>query len=648
MKLPDYSIGRVFDRFPVWISQTKVVIQREGIGGFVKRFFGKLYRFIFLSGNPHRMQNHFYSEWRENIEGRYLNDEYMEHLGKKITKGPKFSIILPVWNKPIEMEEKALKSILSQKYENWEICISDGSSENIEETVEFLKNFQKLHSDKVKLRFLDDKLRNKINIIENRNNCLDMAEGDYCILMDCDDELSENCILELAWAIQNNPDTAFLYSDFDKIDPEGNRSNPSFWPDWSPHTILSMMYTTHVRCVQTELLRKLGGMRKGTEGADDWDRVLRLSEIVKPNQIVHVPKILYHWRLYSGSTSMPNSGAKDWVYEKQRKVLEDWLKRNKEEGEIIEGTFQGSWRIKFAIKDSPKISIIIPFKDKVDMTKRCVVSIEEKTKYDNYEIVLVDNRSEEDETKAYLDSVKGKHTVLKYDEPYSFGKLNNWAVEQVNGAHILLLNNDTEVIKEGWLSAMLEYSQREEVGAVGAKLLYSDDKIQHGGIVVGLGGAAAHSHRLLRGDMPGYNGWLVNVVNYMAITGACLMIKRELFLSMEGFAPEFDPAYQDVDLGIRLYEKGYWNVYTPYAELYHHESITRFSDINKEKLEGDEINAKKLAKKWPQYLGPDFCNDPFYNPNLSCVHEDYRIRTTWHPEDWGKRVGLIYGDIRHS
>jgi O-antigen biosynthesis protein len=634
--------GHVIHRIPVWVSQAKTILFREGPLNLFKRGFRKLYRFVFFRGDPHRMHRFNYGDWMKNIEARYLNHDYMEKLGKKLSVSPTFSIIMPVWNKPVAMIEQALSSILAQKYKNWEICISDGSSENIDETVLFLKEFQNKHKDKVKLRFLSDDVRQRINIIENRNNCLDMAEGEYCVIMDCDDELSENCLLELAWEIEKHPDAAFIYSDFDKIDLKGERSDPSFWPDWSPHTILSMMYTTHVRCIRTEIFRELGGVREGTEGADDWDLVLHLAEKVEPNQIQHIPKILYHWRIYPGSTAMSNSGAKNWAYDNQKKVLEDWLQRNEEKGEVVKGSFEGAWRVKFAIRGNPKISVIIPFKDGVSYTKRCVSSIEEKTTYDNYDIVLVDNQSEEVETKEYLAAMSMKHIVLSYDKPYSFGKLNNWAASQVNGDHILLLNNDTEVINGEWMSAMLEYSQRDEVGAVGGKLLYPDGRIQHAGVIVGLGGAAAHSHRLLDSRLPGYNGWTVNVMNFLAVTAACLMIKRELFLEeMGGFLPEFDPAYQDVDLGIRLYEAGYWNVFTPYARLYHFESATRFSSRNKEKLTRDEENAEKLRKKWSKYVDIDFCDDPFYNPNLSSSHEDFRLKNTWYPEEWGERIGLV-------
>ncbi len=356
------------------------------------------------------------------------------------------------------------------------------------------------------------------------------------------------------------------------------------------------MHTTHVTCYRTELIKKLGGLRKGTEGAQDWDLVLRLSE--QTNKIVHIPKILYHWRVYKGSTARKNSGAKDWVDKAQKKVLTDWIKRNNLKAEVIEGAFQGSWRIKYSIKNSPGVSIIIPFRDKVIYLEKCVKSILEKTIYDNYEIVIINNRSIKKSTLAYLETISKmeKIKVLNYDEAFHFGKLNNWAVEHVDCEYVLLLNNDVEVINEEWLNAMLEYAQLPEVGEVGAKLLYPDGKIQHAGIGVGLGGAAAHPHRMLSGDGFGFQGWLVNPRNVIAVTAACMMIKRNLFLEIGSFDPQFDPAYQDVDFGIRLYEKGYWNVYTPYARLCHYESVTRFASDYTDTLTKDAENAVKLRK----------------------------------------------------
>lgn len=635
----DYGWRRLKARLPVWFAQGRTIARREGYIGLIKRSARKISRFAVYGGDPSRFHRLYYGDWMKNIESRYLNEDYMDKLKNEIGKGPFFSIVFPTWNKDIHLYEKALESVQNQVYDKWELCISDASTENINETRSFLKGYAEKNKGKVKYSYLEDPP--KINLIENSVNAVSLAEGEYLVFMDCDDELSQNCLLELAWAIQQNPDLQFIYSDFDKIDMEGNRFDPSFWPDWSPHMILTQMYTTHVTCYRKDIFDEIGGLRKGTVGAQDWDLVLRLSEQIDPKRIAHIPKILYHWRMYPGSTALANSGDKDWAYENQKQVLEDWIERNDEDAEVIPEESQINLRVKFRVKKNPLVSIIIPFRDEVAHLKRCIRSIEERTEYKNYELLLVDNQSSEEETHGFLNEVRNKHRVLSYDHPFHFGKINNWAAEQSKGEHVLFLNNDTEVITGEWLSALLEYSQRDEVGAVGAKLLYPDGRIQHAGVIVGLGGAAAHSHRMFRGNLPGYNGWLVSVRNVLAVTGACMMMKRDLFQDVGGFDKEFDPGYQDVDIGIRLYERGYWNVYTPYAQLYHYESVTRFSDENREKLERDEENAVKLRRKWPKYVDKDFSGDPFYNPNLSSSHEDFRIQTEWYPEDWGKRVGVV-------
>ena len=599
MKLFDI-IERVFKRIPIYKQQFKTLVKKEGLKSTLLKIWKKLWRFILSGGESSKLMKLQYAEWMQNVEAKYLNENSMKKDLKSVSKDIKFSIVFPVWNKKREMLKMALDSITNQVYGNWEICISDGSSEQIAETEKFLKSFQKEYSGKVRLEFLDNGLRKRINIIENSNKAISMATGQYLVFMDCDDELSPNCLLELAKGIQKNPDVEFLYSDFDKIDEGGNRFDPSFWPSWSPHTLTAQMYTTHVTCYRKDVLKRLGGLMKGTEGAQDWDLVLRYVTEYEGNwKVSHIPKILYHWRVHAASTALAHSGSKDWAYDNQKKVLERYLVRRELAGKVLEGPFQGSWRVKFDIIGNPKVSIVIPTCDKLNYLKRAVDSIKEKTAYTNYEIVIVNNRSKEKETLEYFKEIEKEDRirVINFDEPFHFGKLYNWASRQVDGAYMLLLNNDIKVLNRGWLTSMLEWCQLPEVGSVGAKLYYENRKIQHAGVLVGAGGAAAHSHRLMSGEAFGYQGAVVNIRNYLAVTGACLMIRRNMFLDMGGFDEQFDPAYQDVDLGIRLYEEGLFNVYTPYAELIHYESVTRFDDENKEKLEKDEVNAEKLIKK---------------------------------------------------
>lgn len=615
---------RIVQRLPIYFKQLVSSFRKNGILNTLKRVLKKIFRFIVTGGDGSKLMRISYGEWMRNVESKYLNEDSMKEDLGKLKVNPKFSIIFPVWNKSEDMLQKALDSIVNQVYTNWEICISDGSTKNVKETRKFLKKFAKEYGEKVKFSTIDIE---GINIIENTNNALSMATGEYVVFMDCDDEISENCLLELAKGIGNNPEVEFLYSDFDKIDESGKRFDPSFWPDWSPHTLTAQMYTTHITCYKREVVEDLGGLVKGSEGAQDWDLVMRY--LTRGNwKVLHIPKILYHWRVYPGSTALAGSGAKDWAYENQRGVLERYLERRKMKGEVLEGPFAGAWRVKFDIVGNPKVSIVIPTKDKVEYLERAIESIKEHTKYGNYEIVVVNNRSEEVEAEEYFKKiVKDGVKVLNFDQPFHFGKLYNWAAREIDGEYMLVLNNDVKVLNDGWLESMLEWCQLPEVGSVGAKLYYPDGKIQHAGVIVGAGGAAAHSHRLEDGEYFGYEGCVVNVRNYLAVTGACMMVRRELFLDMGGFDEQFDPAYQDVDFGIRLYdERGLFNVYTPYAELVHYESVSRFDSRNKEKLEKDTVNAEKLKEKWSKYIYERGGNDPFYNDNLSYTHEDFRIR----------------------
>jgi len=621
-------MARVKDRIPLYKEDFGKDLKRYGFFKAVFLFLKRIFSFFRNRINPEAVRDFQYNKWMENIESKYLNEESLKKEKTRVGEFTKFSIILPVWNPSLEFLQQALDSVTNQVYTNWELCISDGSSKNIKEVSEFLETFKNKYPKKVKLSNLSKEEREEVNIVKNTNNAIDMATGDYIVFMDCDDELSVNALLELAKAVERNPNAEFIYSDFDKIDERGNRFAPSFWPDFSPHLLTSQMYTAHITCYKREIIHKLGGLREGTDGAQDWDLVLRYMRL-KNNRdfkdVVHIPKILYHWRLTEGSTALSGKKAKSWAYDNQEKVLKDYLKRRDMEGEVVEGVYDGSWRIRYGIKGNPRVSIVIPFKDKIELLKIAVPSILEKTKYDNYEIVLVNNQSKEKETLTYLDEInKDKRIkVLNYDKPYHFGKIYNWAVDQIDSEYMLMLNNDIKVDSEGWLTSMLELCQLPEVGLVGSRLYYPDGRIQHAGIVVGLGNCAGHAYRTTPGHTHGFDSPVVNIKNYLSVTCACAMIKTKLFKELGGFDERLEPVFQDVDLGIKLYDGGYYNVYTPYSELIHYESVSRLNKGELSNTTEDEKCAKIIKDKWSEY----FKNDPFYNPNLSKKHEDFRIRT---------------------
>jgi GT2 family glycosyltransferase len=621
-------ISRVKDRIPLYKEDFSKDVERYGFFKALFLFLKRIFSFFRNRINPAAVRDFQYNKWMENIESKYFNDGSLKKEKERVGQEVKFSIVIPVWNVKRDILKSALDSITNQVYENWEICISDGSNKNIVETEKFLTSFKKEYPQKVKLGFLDKALRKGVNIVENSNNAIDMATGEYVVFMDCDDTLSVNALLELAKVVERNPNAEFIYSDFDKIDDRGRRFAPSFWPDFSPHLLTSQMYTAHITCYRRDIIQELEGLREGTDGAQDWDLVLRYMTL-KNNRdfdnVVHIPKILYHWRITDGSTALSGKKAKSWAYDRQKTVLEDYLQRRGMDGEMVEGIYDGSWRVRYEIKGNPKVSIVIPFKDKVELLKTAVPSILEKTKYNNYEIVLVDNQSKEEKTFKYLEEISKDERVrvIKYDNPYHFGKIYNWAVEQIDSEYMLMLNNDIKVESDEWLTSMLELCQLPEVGLVGSKLYYPDGRIQHAGIVVGLGNCAGHAYRTTSGHTHGFDSPIVNIKNYLSVTCACAMIKTKLFKEVGGFDERLEPVFQDVDLGIKLYDRGYYNVYTPYSELIHYESASRLKKNQVSDSVEDEKCAKIIKDKWSRY----FNNDPFYNPNLSKKHEDFRIRT---------------------
>lgn len=628
MQTRNTLISRIKERIPLYKEDFKKDSKEYGFFKAIYFFFLRMIKFVLNRTNSSAVRDSQFYIWINKFESEYLNEEKLKKELENLEENIKFSIIFPVWNKSVEMLKDALDSVENQIYTNWEICISDGSNKDIEETKKFLETFKEKYTEKVKLSFLSDDLREKINLIENTNQAISTSTGEYLVFMDCDDELSINCLLELAKEIKKNPNTEFLYSDFDKIDEEGNRFAPSFWPDFSPHLITSQMYTTHVTCYKKSVLEQIGLLRENTVGAQDWDIVLRymaLKNFKDFKNVIHIPKILYHWRVYEGSTALSGRKAKNWAYENQKSVLEEHLKRRKMKGSVESGYYDGSWRVRYEIIGNPKVSIVIPFKDKIELLKTAIPSILEKTLYENYEIILINNQSKEKETEEYLKEISknNKIKILEYNQPYHFGKIYNWAVDQIDSEYMLLLNNDVDIVSEGWLTSMLEICQLPEVGLVGARLYYPNGQIQHAGIVLGLGNAAGHAYRTTPHHTQGFDSPVVNVKNYLAVTCACAIIKTKLFKDIGGFDEKLEPVFQDVDLGIKLFDKGYYNVYTPYAELIHYESISRLDkNMISDSIEDDKC-AIMLKEKWPQY----FKHDPFYNINLSNKHEDFRIKT---------------------
>jgi GT2 family glycosyltransferase len=539
---------------------------------------------------------------------------------------PLISILMPVYNAPEAWLRRTIDSVRRQLYEHWELCIADDASSapHISRT---LRTFQAL-DPKIKVSFRPE----RGNIAAASNTALDLCAGQFIALLGHDDELSEHALYFLAREITEHPDALLIYSDEDEIDLKGRRSEPFFKPDWNPDLLRSQNCLGHLSAYRTSLVRDLGGFRTGFEGSQDYDLALRVTEVASHEQIRHIPAILYHSRALRRSASTDSSARRN-AGVAARRSLEEHLRRTGRESHIL-AAFNGvSTRVKYSLPDEPPlVSILIPTRDGT-MLRPCVDGLVRRTTYANYEILVVDNRSSDPDTLRYLRSLdeNGTAHVLRYDDEYSHSAINNFAATYARGEMLCLLNDDVEVVTPDWLEEMVSHALRPEVGAVGAKLLYPDGRVQHAGIVLGVLGFAGHAHRYIPKDAPGYHGRAAIIQNYSAVTGACLVVRRELYEQVGGLDEENVPdLYNDVDFGLRLGEAGYWNVWTPYAVLTHHESLTRqgLTDVQREDAR-ERASRSYIKQRWAQQL----LTDPAYNPNLTHASEDFDL--AWPPRvDW--------------
>jgi glycosyltransferase involved in cell wall biosynthesis len=514
---------------------------------------------------------------------------------------PKISIVTPVWNIEEKLLRAAIESAINQVYDNWELCVADGGSTK-PHVEKVLKEYAEKDS-RIKVKFLSE---NK-GIAVNSNEALSLATGEFVTFLDHDDELAPFALYEVVKLLDDNAELDFIYSDEDKITTKGIRKDPFFKPNWSPDMFLSHNYLCHLSVIRKDLVAIVGGFREGYDGSQDYDLFLRVIELIDEKRIAHIPTILYHWRLVLGSAAELVS-AKPYALVAAKKALDDALARRGIEGEVSDGLFTSSYRVRYKIIGSPKVSIIIPTKDKVDTLKTCIESIIEKTDYKNYEIVIVDNQSKEEETFEYYDKIKNNREIkiLEYTKPFNFSAINNYAASEVDAEYILFLNNDTEVISNEWLSAMLE-------------LLYPNNTIQHAGIIVGIIGkppVGGHSHRHFNKSSPGYFGRIQHVQNLSAVTAACIMLRKEVFEEVGGFDKNLTVAFNDVDFCLKIREKDYLIVYTPYAKLYHYESLSRGYEDTAEKQARFLKEVEYVRSKWMHVI--DKC-DPYYNPNLTLI-----------------------------
>jgi O-antigen biosynthesis protein len=566
-----------------------------------------------------------YSKWIQLYENhRGLSQAQINEGISALERKPRISILLPVFNTPEKWLRRCIETVLSQTYANWELCIADDASTG-HEIRGVLKEFAG-RDNRIKLFFRDA----NGHISAASNTALSMATGEYVALLDHDDELASNALYEVVMAINQNPEWKVIYSDEDKIDEAGQRFGPYFKPEWNYDLFLSQNCVSHLGVYRTDVIRGVGGFREGFEGSQDYDLVLRIIEKIEPSEIGHIAKVLYHWRAIRGSTAL-GFQQKSYAQIAACKALSEHFDRMHIKAHVntIEIGFQ---KVRYDLPNPvPLVTLIVPTKDRVDLLKMSIGSLLKKTDYPQFEIIIVDNQSQKTETHKYFrEIVRDKRVrVLKYDKPFNFSAINNFAAKYAQGSIIGLVNNDIEVIHGDWLTEMVSHAVRHGVGAVGAKLYYPDDTIQHAGVIVGFDGVAGHVYRGHGAKFTGQSGRAFLTQNLSAVTGACLLVRKHVYDEVGGLDESLKVAFNDIDFCLRIREAGYRNVWTPFAELYHHESLSRGYEDTPEKQERFQSEVMFMKNRWAKELD----HDPAYNPNLSLVGNAFTLA---HPPRAGK------------
>ena len=511
---------------------------------------------------------------------------------------PLFSFIMPTYNVSRNYLTECLDSLLNQTYDNFEICIADDHS-TLDETIDTLKEYEK-KDKRIKVTY-----RTENGMISKASNsAIKLAKGEFIVLVDNDDVLELDALYYLAKALNDNKDLDLIYTDEDKMDFKGKLMEPHFKADYSPDTLMSVNYICHLTCIRKSIVDKLGGFRSEYDGSQDYDLFLRVLD--NTNKVYHVDKVLYHWRQTPTSTA-GYLGNKSYAYIAGKKALEDTLKRRKIKGEVLENPRVSTYLVKYA-NEFELVSIIIPMKDKSDMTRRCLDSIYSKSTYKNFEIILVDNNSTEQATFDMIKEYENKYSNFKsirLECPFNYSYINNEAVKVAKGKYLLFLNNDTEVMSPDFIEYMLGYARQDHVGCVGIKLLYPDKLVQHAGVVLGYGGFAGHIYVANSYNDNGLFGRLVMPYNYTAVTAACLMINKDKFNSVKGFDENLTVALNDVDLNLKILEKGYYNVCLSNVEMLHYESKSRGYEASNEKHNRFLKEQAYMEKKWNKIISED-------------------------------------------
>lgn len=547
--------------------------------------------------------------------------EELEHQRNTVfPRSIKFSIVVPLYNTPEKFLHEMIRSVIDQTYANWELCMADGSDAAHDSVEKICRQYMR-KDPRIKYRRLEQNL----GISGNTNACLEMAAGDYIGLFDHDDLLHPAALHEVMRAICEQ-DADFIYTDeltfSNKID---NVITAHFKPDFAPDNLRANNYICHFTVFSASILKKIGGFRSEYDGSQDHDFILRATE--QAEKIVHIPKLLYYWRSHPNSVAA-DINSKTYAIDAGKRAVRDQIRRMGMDATVESSkAFPTIYRIKYELKETPKVSIIIPNKNHCEDLKRCIRSIKRLTTYSNYEIVIVDNQSNEEDLVEFYDQLRcdDRTNIVSFDKEFNYSEANNFGVRYATGEYYILLNNDTEVISPAWIEEMLMYAQRDDIGAVGAKLYFPDHTIQHAGVILGLGPhrTAGHAFSKVDGENLGYMGRLYYAQNVSAVTAACVMIPRRVWEAVNGLDTSFAVAFNDVDLCMRIRQMGYLIVWTPHAELYHYESKSRGSENTPEKKKRFESEVQRFRERWEKQLKE---GDPYYNPNLTLERADFSIK----------------------
>jgi glycosyltransferase involved in cell wall biosynthesis len=609
---------------------SRAAVVAGGWGSIIKKA-GRIIAAEGMTGirNKNRQLKYRYSDRNNYTKWVELYDTLDDAMRKKIKNAirslprqPKISIVMPVYDPSLHCLDEAIRSIRKQLYPNWELCLADDASKN-ENVRTALKNYM-AEDERIKVVFREQ----NGHISQASNSALELATGEFVALMDNDDVLPEHALYHVARTIVKHPEAALIYSDEDKLSPSGLRVEPYFKPDWNYDLFLGQNLISHLGVYRRDIITKIGGFRVGYEGSQDYDLAARFIEQIAPKQIVHIPRVLYHWRILPGSTALAPT-EKSYAQQASQRAIQDHLARRNIPATVELNPHFTFHTIRYSVPAAqPLVSLIIPTHNGCRPLKRCVDGILAKTQYPNYEILIIDNASDESETLRYFDELTTHQniSILRDKAPFTYAALNNAAVQHASGEYVGLIDNTLDVISPEWLDEMLGIAAQPNVGAVGARLWYPNDTLQHGGVITGIRTLAGHAHKGIHRGQVGYFGRSALTQSMSAVTAACLVIKKQIYQDVGGFDEKnLKVAFNDIDFCLRVRAAGYRNVWTPYAELYRHESAEQGRDEAGDQQERFNRDAQYMRDKWGETL---LC-DPAYNPNLTLDHEDFSL--AWPP-----------------